>query len=85
MAQKLGVVRYGIPLDINEQYELLGELLSAQARVSELELDGAWMLARAREDMLKARIEMLEQCRDELTKLVQELEAELKKCKRTKK
>ena len=72
----------GIPLDVDGQFEMLGELLSAQAKIRMLESGGALLLLRAREQMLLERIKSLEQCRADLTKLVQELEQELNKKER---
>jgi hypothetical protein len=57
MAYKLQNTQRGIPLDVDGQYELLGELMSARAKIRELYV----------------RIERLERCREDLTNMVQDL------------
>lgn len=57
MVSKLADNRYKLPLTPDEQQEILGKLLSAQAKIEEL----------------CQRIQRLEQGREELTALVQEL------------
>lgn len=49
--------RYTLPLTCDEQQELLGELMSARAKVRRL-----WQ-----------RVQLLEEAREELTKMVQEI------------
>ena len=89
-ADKLDIQsKYKIPLEVWDQYELLGELRSAHARIRMLEDGNGYGVVLARlEEVIQMKealvhIRLLERCREELTRMVQELMKELESTKKT--